>query len=142
MAEYPAGLILLVTGSSLRAEQMDRPLAYFLQTEIDKLGGHHEERLALVVGDLFYLRTKELRPLPFVSVGGPGVNRVTYKLLEKMPAVFVAEGRLFIQMDEPADECRRACVWGMDNALTKLAVATFAERYLPDFARRCWSRSA
>ncbi len=38
MGDYPEGLILIVTGSTLRAEQMDRPLAYYLQSQIDELG--------------------------------------------------------------------------------------------------------
>ena len=48
MGDHPGGLILVVTGSTLRAEQMDRPLAYFLQKQIDELGDGHDERMALV----------------------------------------------------------------------------------------------
>ena len=50
MCEYPPGLILIVTGSTPRAEQMDRPLAYYLQTQIEQLGAGYEERQALVRG--------------------------------------------------------------------------------------------
>ena len=30
-ASKPAGLVLIVTGSTLRAEEVDRPLAYYLK---------------------------------------------------------------------------------------------------------------
>ena len=76
MGEHVGGLILIATGSTLRAEQMDRPLAYYLQTQIDELGAGHEDRLALVISDRYYLTHPDLHELPLISIGGPGVNRV------------------------------------------------------------------
>ena len=35
-AEPPARLLLIVTGSTLRAEELDRPLAYYLKQRIDR----------------------------------------------------------------------------------------------------------
>ena len=35
-AEPPAKLLLIVTGSTLRAEDVDRPLAYYLKQRIDR----------------------------------------------------------------------------------------------------------
>jgi hypothetical protein len=137
MGAYPAGLILIVTGSNLRAEQMDRPLAYYLQTQVDLLAKGCPDRLALVLSDRYYLSHPDLHPLPLISVGGPGVNRLAQKLLKKLPAVFQVEDRFFIQMD-PQGQNLRVSIWGMDNPQTKLAVVTFAERYLPCFTRACW----
>jgi hypothetical protein len=143
MGDYPPGLILIVTGSSLRAEQMDRPLAYYLQSELEKLaaqaphGMEREDRLALVLSDRYYLCHPDLHVLPLISVGGPGVNRLARKLLKQLPAALAVEDKYFIQMD-PAGEDRRVSVWGMNNPQTQLAVITFAQRYLPCFARRCW----
>jgi hypothetical protein len=143
MGEYPAGLILVVTGSSLRAEQMDRPLAYYLQSEIDKLaavaqdGVEREERLALVLSDRYYLSHPDLHTLPLISVGGPGVNRLAQKLLKQLPAALAVEGKYFIQMD-PRGHDRRVSIWGMNNPQTQLAVLTFVQRYLPCFSRKCW----
>jgi hypothetical protein len=139
MGDYPAGLILIVTGSTLRAEQMDRPLAYYLQTQINELGAGHEGRLALVISDRYYLNHPDLHGLALISVGGPGVNRVAQKLLKKLPAVMAAEDKFYIQMNLNGDDLR-ASVWGMDNPQTQIAVVTFAERYLPRFTQVCWQK--
>jgi hypothetical protein len=135
MGEHSGGLVLIVTGSNLRAEQMDRPLAYYLQSQIDQLGG--DERLALVISDRYYLTHPDLHELPLISVGGPGVNRLAQRLLKKLPAVLAADGKFFIQMD-PEEKDLRVSIWGMDNPQTKVAVITFAERYLPPFLNLCW----
>jgi hypothetical protein len=140
MGDKPAGLILIVTGSSLRAEQMDRPLAYYLQSQIEQLAAEHKDRMALVLSDRYYLTHPDLHRLPLISVGGPGVNRLAQKLLKKLPAALAADNQFFIQMD-PAGEEPRASVWGLDNSQTRIAVVTFAERYLPQFAQLCWQRS-
>jgi len=141
MGDYPEGLILIVTGSTLRAEQMDRPLAYYLQSQIEELGAGHEERMALVLSDRFYLTHPDLHGLPLISVGGPGVNRLAQKLLKKLCAALAVEGKFFIQMDKRESDLR-ASIWGMDNPQTRIAVVTFAERYLPQFVNRCWQRSS
>ncbi len=141
MGDYPAGLILVVTGSNLRAEQMDRPLAYYLQSQIEQLGTGHDDRLALVLSDRYYLSHPDLHRLPMISVGGPGVNRVAQKLLKKLSAVLAVEDKFFIQMD-PDGEDLRASIWGMDNPQTRIAVVTFSERYLPRFSQVCWQRSS
>jgi hypothetical protein len=140
MGHVPTGLILIVTGSTMRAEQMDRPLAYYLQLQIEQLATGHDDRRAVVLSDRYYLKHPDLHRLPLISVGGPGVNRVAQKLLKKLPAILSAENRFFIQMD-PNREDRRASVWGLDNAQTRTAVATFAECYLPRFTEACWQRS-
>ncbi len=141
MEDYPLGLILIVTGSSLRAEQMDRPLAYYLQTQIGELAKESQERMALVLSDRYYLSHPDLHHLPMISVGGPGVNRVAQKLLKKLHAVLAVEDKFFIQMD-PCGQDLRASIWGMDNPQTQIAVVTFAERYLPNFTQVCWRRPA
>jgi hypothetical protein len=141
MGDYPAGLILIVTGSTLRAEQMDRPLAYYLQSKIDELTAGHEERMALVLSDRFYLTHPDLHKLPLISVGGPGVNRLAQKLLKRVCAALAVEGKFFIQMD-PKESGLQVSIWGMDNAQTRIAVVTFAERYLAQFVNRCWQQSS
>jgi hypothetical protein len=138
MSEPPSGLILIVTGSTLRAEHMDRPLAYFLQTQIDQLAGGNKDRLGLVISDRYYLSHLDLHTLPLISVGGPGVNRLARKLLKKLDPVLAVQGKFFIQMDAGGNDLR-ASVWGLDNPQTKIAVATFAERYLPRFTSTCWT---
>jgi hypothetical protein len=139
MADYPGGLILIVTGSTLRAEQMDRPLAYYLQAQIEELSTGFDDRLGLVISDRYYLSHPDLHCMPMISVGGPGVNRVAQKLLKRLKPVLTVEDKFFVQMD-PDGSDRRASIWGMDNAQTQIAVVTFAERYLKRFAEACWDR--
>lgn len=139
--DYPAGLILIVTGSTLRAEQMDRPLAYYLQTQIENLAEGHEERLALVLSDVRYLHDEELQDLPTISIGGPGVNLVAQKWLERLPAVMAVDKKFFVQMDMDHTP-PQASIWGMNNPQTKVSVITFAEKYLPNFTFECWVRQA
>src|SRR5216684_1171217 len=110
MGDYPEGLIRIGTGSTLRAEQMDRPLAYYLQSQIEELGAGHEERMALVLSDRFYLTHPDLHGLPLISVGGPGVNRLAQKLLKKLCAALAVEGKFFIQMDKRESDLR-ASIW-------------------------------
>ena len=140
MAESPDGLILIVTGSTLRAEQMDRPLAYYLQAKIDELGAGQADRMALVLSDRYYLTHPDLQRVPTISVGGPGVNRVAQKLLKKLHAILEVEGKFFVQMDQRG-EALRASIWGIDNAQTRIAVVTFVERYLCRFVKLCWQRA-
>src|SRR5205807_1757413 len=123
MGDYPGGLILIVTGSTLRAEQMDRPLAYYLQTQIDQFSAGHDDRLALVISDRYYLTHPDLHGLPMISVGGPGVNRLAQRLLKKLPAVMAADGKFFIQMD-PDERVLHGSIWGMDNPETRIAGVT------------------
>jgi hypothetical protein len=59
------------------------------------------------------------------------------KLLKRLDPVLAVKDKFFIQMD-PSGCDLRASVWGLDNCQTKLAVATFAERYLPQFTEACW----
>ena len=134
-------LILIVTGSTLRAEHMDRPLAYYLQTQIEKLSDISSGCQALVVSDRYYLSHPDLHELPLISIGGPGVNRLAQKLLKKLPAAFAVEDRFYIQMDSEKED-RRASIWGMDNPQTQIAVVTFAERYLARFTQVCRQRGS
>ncbi len=141
MADKPCGLILIVTGSTLRAEQLDRPLAYYLQSEIDKLGAGHEGRMALVLSDRYYLSHPQLHTLPVVSVGGPGLNLLARRLLKKLPAALAADGQFYIQMSLERPDLR-ASIWGMNNPQTRIAAVTFADRYLARFTQVCWEPKA
>jgi hypothetical protein len=43
---------------------------------------------------------------------------------------------------DPEEVVLRASIWGMDNPQTRIAVVTFAERYLPRFTALCWQGQA
>ena len=137
---YPH-IVLIVTGSVPRAEQMDRPLAYYLKDEIDKRGGRDPRRRAIVVSDLWYLRHEDVHGQPTVSVGGTAVNALSAVLYRVLPVAMTVEDVLVIQMDVGFKDLR-AAVWGRDHENTRAAVATFAlDRFLGRFLEAAWSRT-
>ena len=140
----PLRLLLIVTGSSLRAEDMDRPLGYYLKQRIeqslhDATAASHqglEDYIVRVVADFRWIHDEPLQTLPTISLGGPGVNALAHRWLEDVPVSLAFSERYFIQMDPDLSE-PRASVWGMDNATTQIAVSVFIDRFLPRFLVRC-----
>lgn len=128
-------LILIVTGSSLRAEEVDRPLAYYLRRQVEQALG--DDSFAVrVVSDLRWIHDDDLQELPTLSIGGPGVNLLAQRWLEELPLSLAVDDEYFLQMDPDLDELR-ASIWGMDNPSTQVAVACFVQRFLPRFLERC-----
>jgi hypothetical protein len=142
--ETPLRLLLVVTGSTLRAEEMDRPLGYYLKQQIEQAlsqasaTGLHgiDDYFVRVVADFRWIHDEALQCLPTISLGGPGVNALAHKWLEEVPVSLAYSEQYFIQMDPNLAEAR-ASIWGMDNAATQVAVAVFIDRFLPRFLSRC-----
>jgi hypothetical protein len=130
--------IVLVTGSSLTAEERDRPLAYHLKAEIDRRGSGHAYRRAVVVADLWYLQNRIFHLNPTIAIGGPGANEVSQRFAETLPTVYSQEDRIFVQADFEGD-MKRASLWGLDASLTAGAVEVFmTQGYLDDLLTRIW----
>lgn len=129
-------LILLVTGAHLRAEAADRPLAYELARAIDATLSKREDGpegcRSIVCSDLWYLNTSELRELPTVCVGSPGVNALSAYLVERLPAVFTVDGQYSVLLDLEGS-APVACCWGADEVSTSACVRVFATKYLGEF---------
>jgi hypothetical protein len=140
----PLRVLLIVTGSTLRAEEMDRPLGYYLKQRVEQAlgdaiaGGRDalEGYVVRVVADFRWIHDDPLQNLPTISLGGPGVNALAHRWLEEVPVSLAFGERYFIQMDPDLGE-PRASVWGMDNATTQIAVSVFIDRFLPRFLERC-----
>src|SRR3954447_8045376 len=86
MADESPRLLLIVTGRILRAEELDRPLAYYLKQQVELAS----ERLGLafktlVVSDLGWMNNEPLQVAPTISVGGPGVNVLAQTWLDEVP---------------------------------------------------------
>lgn len=130
--------IILVTGTDLRAEERDRPLAYRLKEEIDRRGAGFAFRRAVVVGDEWYLQNRLFHLNPTLAIGGPGVNGVSQQFADLLPTVWAQEDRAFIQL-EFGGEYKRASLWGMDVQATAHAVQAFVtEGHLDDLLGRIW----
>ena len=144
----PPRLLLIVTGSTLRAEELDRPLGYYLKQRIEAVltaseaAAKHEPDLSdyqvRVVADFRWIHDEFLQALPTISLGGPGVNALAHRWLEEIPISLAYNERYFIQMDPDLSE-PRVSIWGMDNPTTQIAVSVFLDRFLPRFLERCAS---
>lgn len=138
-AENPAKLLLIVTGSTLRAEEVDRPLAYYLKQRVEKYLAEHDLGVfqVQVVADFRWIHDEPLHDLPTISVGGPGVNALAHRWWhEELPLSLEVEEQYYIQMDPDLDPLR-VSIWGMDNATTQIAVSVFVDRFLPRFLEHC-----
>jgi hypothetical protein len=145
MAKEPSiRWLLIVTGSTLRAEEMDRPLAYYLKQRIENslalavTTGRQglEDYQVRIVADFRWIHDEPLQNLPTISLGGPGVNALSHRWLEEVPVSLAFSERYFVQMDPDLTE-PRASIWGMDNASTQIAVSVFVDRFLSRFLDRC-----
>ena len=146
----PPRLLLIVTGSTLRAEEMDRPLGYYLKQRVEaaltgsdsaaatKHGQDLSDYQVRVVADFRWIHDEFLQGLPTISLGGPGVNALAHRWLEEVPISLAYNERYFIQMDPDLSE-PRVSIWGMDNPTTQIAVSVFLDRFLPRFLERCAS---
>ena len=134
--------MLIVTGSTLRAEEVDRPLAYYLKQRVEEYQAQNEpEGGAMdvrVVADFRWIHDEPLQSLPTISIGGPGVNALAHRWLEEVPLSLAVDERYYLQMDPDLDE-PRVSLWGMDNATTQIAVAVFLDRFFPRFLDHCAS---
>jgi len=146
---HPLRVLLIVTGSTLRAEEMDRPLGYYLKQRVERslseaiADGRDglEGYVVRVVADFRWIHDDPLQSLPTISLGGPGVNALAHRWLEDVPVSLAFNDRYFIQMDPDLAE-PRASIWGMDNSTTQIAVSVFVDRFLPRFLERCATISA
>jgi len=118
---------LIVTGAHLLAEVHDRPWAYWLAERLRAALGE-----VVVCSDLWYLNRDELRGLPVVSIGAPGVNALSAYFASRLPSVLAVEGVMVVQMATELD-APQACCWGRDEEATGAAVQAFAERHLEAF---------
>jgi hypothetical protein len=134
--EPPARTLLIVTGSTLRAEEMDRPLAYYLKQRIEQIVADNEPSgsalTVRVVADFRWIHDEPLQDVPTISVGGPGVNALADRWFDEVPFSLAVDKQYYIQMDPDFSESR-ASIWGMDNATTQIAVSVFIDRFLPRF---------
>ncbi len=130
--------MLLVVGSDIPAEMNDRPTAYALKQQIDRLGGGVAFRTAVVVSDRWYADNRIFHLCPTIAIGGPGVNAVAAALVNELPMKVQRDQRVFVQGSWDG-ETRRASLWGADRSATARAVELFvADGLCGDFLSRIW----
>jgi hypothetical protein len=119
--------LLIVAGACLRAEKMDRPLAYRVRDQAIRRACGVVDFDCVVFSDVWYLNSDELRERPVISIGGPGVNHLSGYLLDRLPVALMVDHVFQIQMDVTLQD-NRCAVWGMDHETTVEAVDTFLEK--------------
>lgn len=133
-----AETIVLVTGSSENARDRERPLAEWLCAEIAKRGDGQWGRRAVITGDEEYYASDVLQRHPTIAIGGPGVNAVTQQFFPRLPMLYTADERVWIQGDFEAEQ-KRAGLWGADAAGTSDAVNAFViHGFLDRMLERLW----
>ena len=125
--EHADNMVLVVTGASLRAETMDRPLAYRVKDAVDERIADLEDWQCAVISDIWYLNNEAFGDQPTISVGGPGVKALSAYLYERLPSALAIDNVFVIQMDLQHDD-HRCAVWGMDHDTTVEAIDTFIEK--------------
>jgi len=134
-------LLMIVVGSSLRAEEADRPMAYRLQRRIEGWIKKHDQCLGVDIKptlctDLWYLNHADLQKQPTICLGGPGVNALSSYFAQHLPAGQREERhpRVLIQIDPDYTDLR-VCLWGTNHELTLKGMQLFMRRYLDGFLR-------
>ncbi|MEM7627415.1 MAG: hypothetical protein AAF333_17605 [Planctomycetota bacterium] len=134
----PPHRVMVVVGSHLRAEEADRPLAYRLIQEIETWKETYEAQLGVeieptVCTDLWYLNHDDLRRLPTVCIGGPGVNALSAYLAQHL-SDDNKQADVLLQIDPDYTDLQ-ACIWGTDHELTAHGLQLFVDRYLDGYLR-------
>ena len=135
----PSHLLLVVVGAHLRAEEMDRPLAYRLSERIEGWVQSHDKALAtpiktLVCTDIWYLNHPVLHTRPTVSIGGPGVNALSSHFAKSIGGYEPEDQQVVIQID-PEFTDLRVSIWGTDHDLTAKGLDVFLAEYLENFLK-------
>ncbi len=134
--------VLIVTGSDIPAEMNDRPTAYGLKAELDRLGAGVPWRGGLVVSDRWYADNRLFHLCATVAIGGPGVNGVAAALVDELPVLVRRDDRVFVQGAWDGEQ-KRVSLWGMDRAATAEAVEVFLrEGHCAGFLAAAWRSGA
>ena len=91
---------------------------------------------------LNYFDPREIPGTPVIAVGGPCSNYATVALYEHIPQSLILANTAMIQTGSEPLECR-ACLWGMGQAGTAMAVKLFiTRRHMDRFIRKLGTAAA
>ena len=88
--------------------------------------------LPLVVTDVWYLNDERLRLQPTLAIGDPAVNAASAMFAGKLPCAFAVENACQLLLD-PELLDPRACLWGVDEDSTRVAIERFEAKWLEEF---------
>ncbi len=126
--------ILILTGSRIEAELLDRPVAEMLRDEIDKLGKGVPFRRGIVISDLSWQQSETYKNYPLIAIGGPNTNEKTKHILTKTePKNVNGFYSAFVQERFP-----NIAVWGGLASECRDSAIYFIKMGLRDFLNKCW----
>ncbi len=130
---------MVVVGAHLRAEVADRPLAYRLCERIKAWLDANTQSLnvsvlPIVCCDIWYINQQDLQQRPTISIGGPGVNALSAYYANKLPAAYVRDDQIMIQLD-PEFVDLKTSIWGLNHPYTVEAIELFGRQYFDDFMK-------
>lgn len=132
-------LLLIVTGTCLQAENIDRPLAYQLRTQIftklKKFGVMLNTRTwPVVCSDIHYMNNEALQMRPTVSIGGTSVNALSVYYRDKLTVAEERKGSFCILLD-PEFTDLRVCLLAENDRHTPIVIKLFCQKYLDAYLR-------
>jgi hypothetical protein len=133
--------ILIVVGSDINPEEKDRPLAYYLKQQIEKAPeyGSLPFRKCVVISDSLFENDKIIQICPTISIGGPGVNALAARLVNKLPVLMAEDDKYFIQYDENGTNTM-VSIWGMNQETTREAIDIFINNgLLEKYLKKVWN---
>ncbi|MGD9692932.1 MAG: hypothetical protein AB7G17_04955 [Phycisphaerales bacterium] len=129
-----------MTGSTLLAESVDRPLAYSLLEHIQHALPPSSPLSPIVCSDIWWLNNDELAHQPTISLGPPDSNALSAFLARRLPSAFAIDGVLNILLDPEYPE-PHACIFGATPDSTHAATEAFLQRHLEAFLNAALARA-
>lgn len=143
--------IIIVVGSHLVAEILDRRLAEQLRDKIDKLGSYSKKERAIILTDVEYMSQLEeykgkaiIRDSPVISIGGIIANKQTlYIENNRNDDLFLIMMPTFRIVSLKTEQNFQVALHGTNSNDTKMAIDLFSQMKphgLRDFLEKAWER--
>lgn len=132
------GTVLLVTGTWLPSELLDRPLAEAVRDEIGRRGYPDPFRRGIVMSDTWWFRDHELQKFPTISFGGPAANPLTEGVLSQGTVRPMGQGTLGWLAGPPLRIALSG--QGADHLMDAVEVFLRSPDGLERFLLECWRR--
>jgi hypothetical protein len=141
--------IILVIGTTIPAELLDRPIAEALRDHIDELGKGYSFRRAIVItDDAWYNEASNISDNAVISIGGPPANRLSHEFDKWEAPEASNQGKYqfgdqqnyigFFRMNQRG--LPQVALWGVDATSTRQAVEYYmtAARGLDELLKMTW----
>jgi hypothetical protein len=143
--------VIIVVGTSIVAELLDRPAAQLLRDKIDQKGAPYAFRRGIVIThEAWYAEIAVIGNNPVIAVGGPANNRLSEEFAQWKPAPPSKEGVYPIPVAGPrigtgffrfnSGHLPQVGLWGETASATRETVEHYFknQRGFAEFLNLCW----